>query len=228
MQFNQGRQCAALFPNMEYNICIEAYIRWEQLTGRSFQEMNFDDAGDLHRLLYCAYIIDHKNHSTFDVFERSLQSNTRLYKQALAELSRHNAAVAQFSTIKLNDSIGSESSEDGPTFIGDVAARLVVMAGIDARYVMREMTVEDMLRYVRALGEKQRQEAEAQRLWCYLSILPHIDGRKLNSPQKLITFPWEVEANRAESLRVAEQGKAEFEKFIRGEIYPAPKEISNG
>lgn len=208
-----------------YTICIEAFIRWEQLSGRSFQQMDFANVGDLHRLLYCAYIIDDPTPSTYEVFERALTSNQRLYKSAIGQLSRYSAVSAQFATIERSPSITDDATPDEPLMIGDVAARLVISGGLDAHYVMREMTMEDMLRYVRALDDKQRQEAEAQRLWAYLSILPHVDSRKLNSPAKLIAFPWEVAASKAEAIRIAEQSREEFEQFMRGELYPAPKKV---
>lgn len=202
----------------DYTICVEAYIRWEQLTGRSFQQMNFEDVADLHRLLYCAYLIGQPNPATFEVFEQTLLGNTRLYKQAINHLSRYNTVSAQFASIKQQPTLTEETEPSAPMLLGDVAARLVVSGGLDAHYVMREMTIEDMLRYVKALDEKQRQQAESQRLWTYLSILPHIDKKKCPSPEKMLPFPWEVEALQEASMRVAEQMKDEFERFMRGEL----------
>lgn len=200
----------------DYKICIEAFVRWEQLTGRSFQLMNFDEVADLHKLLYCAWLINNPGESTFEAFETALIANKRAYKRAIAELSHYNVVTAQFATLQHPIS-PTDDDPDEPIFLGDVTARLVIMGGMDARYVMREMTVEDMMRYVRALDDRQKQESESSRLWTYLSILPHVDGKKLDTPQKLITFPWEVEALRAEAKRVAEASREEFEKFMRGE-----------
>lgn len=201
----------------DYKICIEAFVRWEQLTGRSFQLMNFNEVADLHKLLYCAWLISNPCESTFEAFETALIANKRAYKRAIAELSHYNVVTAQFATLQHPISPTTDDGPDEPIFLGDVTARLVIMGGMDARYVMREMTVEDMMRYVRALDDKQKQESEASRLWTYLSILPHVDGKILDAPQKLITFPWEVEALRAEAKRVAEASREEFEKFMRGE-----------
>lgn len=202
----------------EYTICIEAFVRWEQMTGRSFQRINFEDAADLHKLLYCAYIINRPFSTTFERFETALLSNKRLYKRAINQLSHYNSVSTQFSVLKQAPTIEpDDDTVDAPIFLGDVTARLVIMGGMDARYVMREMSIEDMMRYVRALDEKQKQENEAARLWTYLSILPHVDKNKLPSPQRLITFPWETEAIRAEAERVAEASREEFEKFMRGE-----------
>lgn len=206
----------------DYTICIESFVRWEQLTGRSFQQINFDDADDLHRLLYCAYMIDKPRQTTFDTFAKALLSNKRLYKSAISVLSHYNTVAAQFAAFipQAPPSIDPGADvEPSPVMLGEVVARLIISGGLDAHYVMREMTIEDMLRYVKALDDKQRQESEAARLWTYLSILPHVDGKKINSPKKLILFPWEVEEARVEAKRIAEDSREEFEKFMRGD-YP--------
>lgn len=201
----------------DYKICIEAFIRWEQLTGRSFQQINFDEPTDLYKLLYCAWLINNPYASTFEAFNTALHANGRALKRAISALSRYNAVTAQFATIQHSESATPDDTPDEPIYLGDAVARLVIMSGMNAQYVMRDMTIEDMMRYVRALDDKQKQESEASRLWTYLSILPHIDGKKVDTPQKLITFAWEVETIRAEATRLAEANKEEFERFMRGE-----------
>lgn len=209
-----------------YNICIEAFIRWEQLTGKTFDQIDFADLADVHRLLYCAYLINDVEFVTFEVFEHTLKSNRRLYRDALKQLERYNAMTAQFSALAskvamdVDDrdktaEIALKERKNNAISIGEVSARLIVSGGLDARYVMREMTIEDMVRYIRAMEDKQRQELESARLWTYLTILPHIDKKKLNSPQKLVVFPWEKEATKKAAQRVAEEMKDEFERFMQ-------------
>ena len=208
----------------EYKICLETFIRWEQLTGRSFQSMNFDDEGDLHRLLYCAYWVGTGCDSTFEIFTKTLSVNPRYYTRAMKELTRYNTLAAQFASLAPSVQAETEAEQGDSQFMSDVAARLVIVGGMDARYVMREMSVEDMLLFVKALDDKQRQEMESQRLWTYLAMLPHVDGKKLDSPQKLMMFPWEVEKHKQEVKRVTDEARAEFEAFMRGGIPSAPKE----
>lgn len=186
------------------------------MTGRSFQSMNFDDEDDLHRLLYCAYLVGTGCCYSYDSFEKAIKTNRKHLSRAIRQISRYNSLTQQFSV--LTPTAASTSDEDSSTlpFIGDIAARLVVDGGLDARYVMREMTIEDMLLFIKALDEKQRQAAESQRLWTYISILPHIDRKKLESPQKLIVFPWEAEVRKQEAKLAIEELKSEFESFMRG------------
>lgn len=208
----------------EYKICLETFIRWEQLTGRSFQLMNYEDEGDLYKLLYCAYWVATGCEHSFEVFQKTVQQSPKFFNRAIKALTRYNTLASQFASmtpaVQIADS--SEKESQTPPFMGDIAARLIVMGGMDARYVMREMTVEDMLMFVRALDDKQRQEAESQRLWTYLSMLPHVDGKKLNTPQKLLMFPWEMETRVKEVQQVTAELKAEFESFMRSNT-PAPK-----
>lgn len=198
-----------------YKICIEAFVRWEQLTKRSFTTIDFGSVEDLHRLLYCAYIVNGVTDiPTYDVFANAIEGNRRLYAQAIKDVVRYNDVVAQFSAQRQEDS-ASDTPQAENMMLGDVVARLVVAGGIDAHYAMREMSIEDMLLFVKALDDKQRQEAESQRLWAYISVAPHIDTKKTPSPQKLYPFPWEQEAMRKQAAELAASARAEFEDFMR-------------
>lgn len=203
----------------EYKICIETFIRWEQLTGRSFRAINLENEEDLCSLLYCAYCVGVGCTSSYEVFSKTMKSNSKLYRRAIKAFTHHNTLTQQFSALTpamQKSSDNDTNSVQQLSFIGDIAARLVIAGGVDVHYVMRDMTVNDMLLFVKALDDRQRQESEAQRLWTYLSMLPHVDGKKLNTPQKLITFPWEIEERKQEIKRVKEEMYAEFESFMRG------------
>lgn len=198
----------------DFNICIEAFVRWEQLTGRSFNEFDYSSVDDIHRLLYCAYVINTQAPTTFEVFLNTLQINARLYKKALKDVAQHNIILAQFQA-EATDVESVEPIEDVPSpTIGDITARLIITGGLDARYVMREMALCDLPRYIKALDDKIRQEAESQRMWTYLSILPHVSRNSLQSPQKLITFPWEAAEAKAKAQQVAEEMADEFKAFM--------------
>ncbi len=204
----------------EYKICIETFIRWEQLTGRSFQSINFENEDDLHRLLYCAYWVETGCITSYDTFAKTMKANPKQFRKALNNLTRYNSLTQQFSGLapEAHEQTAEDTEMTGHlSLISDVATRLIIVGGMDARYVMREMTINDMLLFVRALDDKQRQESESQRLWTYLSMLPHVDGKKLDTPQKLVTFPWEVEERKQELKRVKEELYAEFESFMRGD-----------
>lgn len=186
------------------------------MTGRSFQSIDFNCEDDIHKLLYCAYWVGTSREESYDSFVKTIKANPRHFTRAINQISQHNLLAQQFSA--LTPVMTGANHEDGaaPPFMGDVAARLVIAGGMDAHYVMRDMTIDDMLLFIKALDDKQRQEAESQRLWTYISILPHIDRKKLKSPQKLIVFPWETAARQQEAIQTIEELKTEFEAFMRG------------
>ena len=201
----------------DYKICIEAFVRWEQLTGRAFQTMDFESPDDLCQLLYCARLVANPDEqATYEVFSTALHSNNRFYKQAITSLMRYNNVVSQF-TSTTQPTTAAESDKDSassPT-LGEAVARLIVVGGVDARFVMRDMSIADMLLLVKAIDDKQRQEAESARLWTYISVAPHIDQKKTPNPQKLYPFPWEAEQIKQKAIEVAESSMEEFEAFMR-------------
>lgn len=195
---------------------IEAVIRWEQMTGRSFLSMDFSNDEDLRRLLYCATVTCAAKPFTFEVFEQTL-NNKKIVDAAIRSLSVYSAFTAQFSRKQDMVSHGVADAAQEVT-IGSIAAKLIVSAGIDAHFVMHEMFIEDLPLYIEALNDRIRHEEESRRLWTFYTILPHIDAKKLKTPQKLHVFPWEAEdvARRAqEELARSEQ---EFYRFMRGEM----------
>ena len=73
------------------------------------------------------------------------------------------------------------------------------MAGLDAHYALNEMELCDFPLYIEAYEKKRREEMESARMWTYLTILPHIDVRKMkNGAKDLIIFPWEEVEKEAE------------------------------
>lgn len=205
---------------MEFKFCIESFVRWEQMTGRGFQTLDPSAVEDVNRLLYCAYLIGSDTTPQFDTFIATLRQKRRIMAKAIRLFEAYNLHLAQFSEKLHHHALTADKAEAErkEVFLGEVVARLVVAGGLDARYVMRELTIPDLLLYVRALDDKTHQEMEAQRLFTYLTILPHVQKGKLPSPQKLYTFPWEVEQQMAEAQRNMEANKETFEKFMRGEL----------
>lgn len=200
----------------DYKICIEAFVRWEQLTGRAFQTMDFESPDDLCRLLYCARLVANPDEqATYEVFSTALHSNARFYKQAITSLMRYNSIVSQFASITQPAPSATKNETATSPTLGEAVARLIVVGGVDARFVMRDMSIADMLLLVKAIDDKQRQEAESARLWTYISVAPHIDQKKTPTPQKLYPFPWEVEQIKQKAIEVAESSKEEFEAFMR-------------
>lgn len=178
--------------------------------------MDFESPDDLCRLLYCARLVANPDEqATYEVFSTALHSNARFYKQAINSLMRYNSIVSQFASITQPAPSATKNETATSPTLGEAVARLIVVGGVDARFVMRDMSIADMLLLVKAIDDKQRQEAESARLWTYISVAPHIDQKKTPTPQKLYPFPWEVEQIKQKAIEVAESSMEEFEAFMR-------------
>lgn len=181
--------------------------------------MDFSSTEDLQRLLYCAHLVAKPTECpTYEIFAKVIEQNGRLYAQAMSSLVKYNEVAAQFSEVTKVSSGVELSAENPPkeATLGAVVARLVVEGGVDARYALREMSVEDMLLFVKALDDKQRQTAESQRLWTFIQVAPHIDQKKTPSPQKLYPFPWEIEENERKAKALVNEMRDEFVQFMTG------------
>lgn len=195
---------------------IEAIVRWEQMTGRSFLRMDFSDENDMRRLLYCATVTCAAEPFTFDVFEQTLQSE-KIVAAEVRSLTAYSAFTAQFSR-KLDFGSKSDADMTQNVTIGSIAAKLIVAAGMDAHFVMHEMFVEDLPMYIEALNDKLRHEEESRRLWTFYAVLPHVDSKKLKNPQKLHVFPWEAEEAARKAREELTRSEQEFYRFMNGEL----------
>lgn len=198
----------------ESRLCVEAVIRWEQMTGRSFITMDFTDEIDVLHLLYCATVVWAEPKFTYETFAELLEKD-RIKAAVLRSFSVNNEYAAQFVS-KTADKDDQNSA--ACVMIGTVASKLIIQGGMDAHFVLREMLVEDIPLYIEALNARIKSEEESRRLWTYYTIVPHIDGKKISAPDKMHVFPWEAE----EADRVAREEMTRNEemlhRFLSGEI----------
>ena len=195
---------------------IEAIVRWEQMTGRRFLHMDFSDENDMRRLRYYVIVACAAEPFTFDIFEQMLQSE-KIVAAEVRSLTAYSAFAAQFSR-KQKITVKSDAGATQNVTIGSIAAKLIVSAGMDARFVMHEMLVEDLPMYIEALNDKLRHEEESRRLWTFYAVLPHVDGKKLKSPQKLHVFPWEAEEAARHAQEEMVRNEQELYRFLKGEM----------
>lgn len=198
-------------------LTVEAIVRWEQMTGRSFLRIDFSDEGDMRKLLYCATVVCADTPFAYAEFAQTLE-NKKIVAAALRSLSLYNDFTAQFARTEAAEADRPETPGAQETTIGAVAARLIVTGGMDARYVMHEMLVQDIPLFIEALNERIRHEEESRRLWTFHTMRPHIDGRKIKNPQQIHLFPWEAEEAERKAREEMERNEAEFRRFISGEL----------
>lgn len=206
---------------LEMRLRINAIIRWEQLRKKSFSLMNYSDKDDMDALLYTATICNNNGMMyTFDIFRRTL-SNEKLIKEMISKLERETAMLIQFQKKQEKADIGS--TDDSPGTIADIVSTLI-MSGLDAHYALYEMELCDLPLYIEAYEKKRREDMESARMWTYLTILPHIDARKMkNGARDLIIFPWEEEEMKKDAERVMRENEDNLKKFLAGELFDINK-----
>lgn len=151
--------------------------------------MDYADKDDVETLLYTTTICNNDGMAyTFDVFRETL-CNQKLVKEMVLKLERETAMLSQFQ--KKQEGANIDNTEGSPEMISSIISTLI-MSGLNAHYAMNEMELCDLPLYIEAYERKRKEDMESSRMWTYLTILPHIDAKKMvNGVKDLITFPWE-------------------------------------
>lgn len=174
---------------MKIGLTIKSIIRWEQLRKKSFSLMDYTDKDDVDALLYTTTICNNDGMAyTFDVFRKTL-CNQKLVKEMVLKLELETAMLSQFQKKQKEANIGN--TEGSPEMISSIISTLI-MCGLDAHYALNEMELCDLPLYIESYEKKRKEDMESARMWTYLTILPHIDAKKMvNGAKDLVTFPWE-------------------------------------
>lgn len=195
-----------------HRLTIKAIIRWEQMRGKSFSQIDYADKEDVESLLYVMYITCDKPDYTFEVF-RQVIADERFMNAMSSDLGKIMEIVTQFQRKTAAPTLGN--TEGSPENIGRIVSTLI-MAGLDAHYALNEMELCDLPLYLETYEQKKKEQMEENRMWTYFTMLPHIDARKMkNGARDLIIFPWEEEEMRKEAERAIREDAARFEEFMK-------------
>lgn len=177
--------------------------------------MVYTDKDDVDALLYTTTICNNAGVMyAFEVFRHTL-ANEKIAHEMISVLERETAVLSQFQTKQETSDLGS--TEVTPGMIGELIATLI-MSGLDAHYALEEMELCDLPLYIEAYERKKKEQMESDRLWTYLNILPHVDGKKLPSAQDLYSFPWEEMEDMKEAERALAEDAETFEIFMNNGI----------
>lgn len=191
-------------------LTMKVVIRWEQLLGRSFSCMDYKSQSDVEALIYCSMLCNNPNMTyTLEEFTHTLK-NDKISRDIYKAFARESSVINQFQT---NTESGN-SSESGttPGYIKDIVSMLI-MSGLDANFAMN-MELCDMPLFVEAYQSKRKEQMESDRLWTYLAILPHVDGKKLPSARDLYPFPWEEEEMMEEATKSIREDSDKLDAFF--------------
>lgn len=192
-------------------LTIKSVIRWEQLTGRPFPSLNYADSGDVERLLYVTVLCSTNKPCTLETFRTALK-NERLLKGFVREIEKNGKIAAQFQQAHTGSLSGEKSGEPG--YFKDIVYTLI-QAGVNPHYLMNEVELCDLPELISAYERDKKEQMEASRLWTFLTILPHIDSKKIQSAKDMYPFPWEAEKEREIAEKAIQNDTELFEAFMK-------------
>lgn len=198
---------------MKVKLNIQAIRTAERLMNKPFAQFDLSDEETLTLLLYGMVSENNDESFTVSTFKKMLESD----KTAVEVMRKFRLEMEYVEQFKL-PSDSKEDSEESDTekpdiYMGELAAFMIV-SGMDAEFVLYKMKLFEIPDYLKAIEHHAKDKMEGDRFWTYLSVLPHVDGKKLDSPEKLIVFPWEREELEIMKAAEAARGDKMFEKFI--------------
>ena len=181
-------------------LTVKACCYYEQLTGESFLAFGGPDTteDDALALLYACFITSNNVTLTLNTF-KILYGDEKFAKWANNSFGEAMAMHQQFNIGRDDEPVEEDEEETESTepadiqkaTITNIVAYLVTNSGLSIDYIMNEMQLFEIKPYMKAIDTKEKSHLLEQRLWTYLTIAPHIDCKKIKSPQKLLPFDWE-------------------------------------
>ena len=212
------------FSDIPIKITLRACILFEKMTGRSFYTCNDNDAAIL---AYCCFqAAPGVEKITYNDF-LSLLENRKFEEWLLRSIKADEEFNAQFAPTTEEKSEGK--ADDTPPMLTDIAA-VMVINGVDAKYVMDEMPLYELQGYITAIEERKKEMVTNDRLWTWLGLMPHLSkesSRKLSSPDKLLPFPWEIDEKKKKSEKEFDSMKNSLAEFFKAQESKIKQE-SNG
>ena len=192
---------------MKIKLNIKSIITAEKLLGKSFGQFNLEDAEEWLILSYAMVVSNNEETFTLDTF-RKLTKNKRMMSEIIQGIKKEFEYIEQFNGKE-------EVKTDGQSDISITeVAGMMIANGIEPAFVY-EMRTTEITDILQAIEDRKKEKMESDRFWTYFVMAPHIDTKKVKSPEALITFPWEMAEKKNKQDVDFEKAKANFEKFIK-------------
>lgn len=192
--------------DIEIKLNMKSLLLFEQFTDRSFYSIGEDD---MMMLMYCVLITNNDNIMTYSQFQL-MMNNKKIARTLFNKCRDELDFMAQFE--KKMDKATNEGSGE-MVKVTDIITSLIVN-GIDINYVMNELRLWELPAIIHTIEERTKQDMTDKRFWTYMQILPHIDSKKVKSPEKLIPFPWETENKKQDNIKFMEENKDKIMAFF--------------
>lgn len=184
------------FENYKIKMTLRSMCALEQMLGRSFYTLGQEDE-DYFKYMYTCLVCNNDDllmdYSTFLV----LIGDKKVAKWITKEFEKLKRYNEQFNAlIEETDNKEEASGDTGTVMMTDVAASLIIQHKLDPGYVMDKMEIWEIKPLVQCAENVKHVEMVEKRFWTFLTIMPHIDGKKIKKPEQLVSFEWEKGENK--------------------------------
>lgn len=219
---------------MNLKLSIKSIVLFEKMTNIPFSDISFSEESIINdpevflKLLYCILLSHEENNINF-TFEDACKNifndeNLVLFSSIINnDMNILNQFINQ--QIKEIDSTplkANKHQEKKSVYMKDLVPILILDCGLNPEYVLNDLSYTDIDMYFKYREDKHKNDLEEKRLFTFLTVLPHIDGKKIRTPQKFYSFPWEKEKNKKREL---ENMKKVRQKLIDAGIIQPKKEV---
>ena len=204
--------------NFNLKLNIKSIINYERLTGRPFSTFTGNEE-DVLPLLYCMLVSNNDFKRTYEETIEFLftdekfveEINSRLQQIFLFESQFFNKEEVDEKSHSQNNTPNKE--EQPKVYIYQLVPILVMDCNLDINYVLNEMHYSEIDSYIKYRDDKNKNRLEEKRLFTYLTIMPHINAKKL-TVNELLPFSWEKEEKEKEGLKVIDTHKDKLHQFM--------------
>lgn len=203
--------------NFNLKLNIKSIIFYERLTNRPFSTFTGSEE-DVIPLLYCMLVANNDFKRSYEETIKYLFTDEKFVEQINSRLQKIFLFESQFFN-KENKEIPTEintqnkDEEQSKVFIHQLVPILVMDCNLDINYVLNDMHYSEIDSYIKYRDDKNKNRLEEKRLFTYLTIMPHINVKKL-TVNELLPFSWEKEEKEKEGLKVIDTHKDKLHQFM--------------
>ena len=175
------------FDDYKIQMTLKACCLYEQIFNKNFLKVK--DGEDILELVYCCLVTSNPSllmtYKTFLTFI----DDKKVSKWITSEYEKISEFNAQ---IKIGGVADEKVDEEEELTITDVVSSLIIRYGVNPDYVMNQMALWEIEAYLKQADIQRRNDLIEKRFWTYLTIAPHIDGKKIKGPEDICPFEWEA------------------------------------
>ena len=207
------------YQEFKIKLNMKTILLYEEMSGKSFYDISGED---VMLLIYCALIVNNDLSLTKAHFD-TIMKNEKIAREWINKCKSELDFIQQFEK-KVEKKDEQDNTPSNTDKLTDVVNMLILQHNLDINYVMYEMRLWEIAPLIKTLDEKVKADMAEKRFWTYLTICPHIDSKKVKSPEDLLPFPWEKEDKKQNALKFMDEHKTGINAFFKKD----KKEDNNG